>query len=166
MKKFLISLIVVTFGLSCTKDPGTILCGCSPLPSPEFIMIIKDKNNTDLLDQSKAGYIDKSQIMITYKDAGVTKPVSFNIRTPFTYGEGSKNKFEFHQLISAEMAVLRANNKAQEFYIDFGRGVNDTLTFDFDQAKYRPENVKLNGILQSPEPSLPDNYGKIYFLVK
>jgi hypothetical protein len=166
MKKFLICLIAVTFGVSCSKETGTIICGCSPVSAPEFSLIIKDKNNTDLLDQSKAGSFDKSQIKITYKEAEVTKEASFTVRTPFSYGEGLKNKFEYHQLVSTQMGVLRASNKAQEFYIDLGKGTVDTLTFDFDQTKYRAENVKINGVLQSFEPSLPEMYGKIYFLLK
>lgn len=166
MKKFLVCVLVLTLGLSCTKEDPMTACGCSPVQTPEFRLIVKDANNNDLLDPTRSGSFTKEKIKITYKEAGVSKNASFIIRQPFSYGENLKNKFPFNQLISSEIAPLRIGNKATEFFIDLGDGQQHSLTFDFNQIKGHPENVRIDGTPSAPEESLPEQYGKIYYIVK
>jgi hypothetical protein len=166
MKKFLACLFILTMGLSCTKEDPMIACGCSPAESPTFILIIKDSLNNDLLNTSLAGSVNENNIKISYKENDVSRNISFIVREPFSYGENLKNKFPFHQLISSQLGILRVSNKAQEFYIDLGDGKVQSLTFDYNISKGYPENVKIDGVPVPSEPSLPENYGKIYYLVK
>lgn len=142
------------------------VCGCSPVDRPEFRLIIKDDQNKDRLNPAFAGSFNKDNIKISYKDNGVSKNISFIIRQPFSYGENLKNTFPFNQIISTELVALRLNNKANEFFLNLGDGQVHTLTFDYDISKGNPENVKIDDNLIQPEPSLPDMYRKIYYLLK
>lgn len=143
-----------------------IACGCSPVDIPEFRLIIKDSQNKDLLNTTSAGAFNKDNIKITYKENGISKNISFIVRQAFSYGENLKNTFPFNQILSTELVALRLNNKANEFFIDLGDGQVHSLTFDYDMPKRNPENVKIDGELVQPEPSLPEMYGKIYYLQK
>jgi hypothetical protein len=162
MKKFLICFITLTFGLSCTKEQMSV-CGCSPIAS-HVAFIVKNKQNTDLLDPAVSGSFNKNNIKIRYKQNDALKDVSFVIREPFYYGANADTKFPYHQIVSSELADLRISNTAKEFYVYLGEQPVDTLSFDFAQGL--TDNVKVNHVLQTKEPSLPDAYGKIYYLLK
>lgn len=166
MKKFLVCLFVLTLGLSCTKEDPMRLCACSPVQTSNFKLIIKDAQNNDLLDPSKANTFAKGNIRITYKENGLTKDVSFVIRPPFSYGTNLQDKFAFYQLISEEAAILRVSSKVSDFFFDLGDGTKHTLSFDYNLPKGYAENVKIDNQLLPLEPSLPEMYGRIPYLLK
>jgi len=164
MKKFLLCFIALTFGLSCTKEQMTV-CGCSPIDN-HVSLIVKNQENADLLDPAVSGSFDKNNIKIRYKQGDILKDISFAIREPFSYGANAETKFPYYQLFSSELASLRISNTAQEFYVYLGQNTVDTLSFDYNSAKGYADNVKVNHVLQTSEPSLPEAYGRIYYLLK
>lgn len=166
MKKFICCLLVLTMGLSCTKDDPMVLCGCSPVVVPTFRLIIKDDQNKDLLDPSRQGSFDKQNIKVTYRVNGVVKDIPYNIREPFSYGESLRDKFPFYQLISQQLGVLQTGNRPIEFFVDLGDGQRHTISYDYNQAKASLENVQIDGIAAEYEASLPEVYGRIYYLLK
>lgn len=143
-----------------------MLCGCSPVEVPAFRLIIKDNQDNDLLDPSRDGSFDKDDIRITYKENGVDKDVSFSIREPFSYGEDLRNKFPFHQLISQQLGVLRTSDKSNEFFMDLGDGHVYSFSFDYNLSNGYPENLRIDGVAAQYEPSFPEIYGKMYYLLK
>ncbi len=160
MKKFLLCFIVFSLALSCKKDHKP--CGCSPL-NIEAIFIVKNNQNADLLDPV-TGTFDQSKIKIQYKDGNSFKDVAFVIRPPFVYGE-AEIKFPFYQIISSQMANISMKAPATEFYINWGDGSTDKLSFNYNTSKESVDNVKLNGVLQGLEPSIPPYY-RIGYLLK
>ncbi|MXV16572.1 hypothetical protein [Hufsiella ginkgonis] len=161
MKKLVAFVVVLLVGLCCKKE-DELVCGCS-IYVPQVSFIIKNAQNADLLDQSVTGSFSRSALKLRYLDKGVMKDIAYDIAPPFTYNSVT---FKFNQVRSAQLATLRISDYAREFYIDFGNGDTDTLTFDFDKFAGAASNVKLNNKTVLREPSIPETFGYIFYLLK
>ncbi|WP_412466076.1 hypothetical protein [Pedobacter sp. KLB.chiD] len=121
MKKILIVLsLLFIINLGCKKENvgGGGLCACSPVSPPPLSLVIKNKADVDLLNPKTTGYFDKTRIQLFARDANnVVKPISFEIRQPFTYT--ANLKLDYYQLISNEIPYL-AKSPDQTFYLKLG----------------------------------------------
>lgn len=120
MRKTLIVLAVLFItGLSCKKiiDTGDGLCACSPVQENYLSLVLKNNASKDLLDPATTEHLTKDKIQLYSKSAnGEIKQISLGIRPPFSYGN---DKFEFYQLISAEILWL-ATSVDRNFYLKLG----------------------------------------------
>ncbi|MFD2286130.1 hypothetical protein GJU39_02185 [Pedobacter petrophilus] len=120
MKKVFITLAVMfIIGIGCKKnlDPGGGPCACSPVTEAYFSLSIKSSNGSDLLNATNTGAFTKDQIQLYYKDAqGVSKPVEFSIRPPFST---PKTAYAFNQIFSTTLAeIARGGNNI--FFLKLG----------------------------------------------
>jgi len=140
MKKFiLVSLILFITGVGCRKvNP---LCGCSPLQSPELMLVIKNAAGEDLLDSKTSGYLSKDKIKLFKKDAkGIETQLTFYVRPPFSYGN---DKFNFNSLYSFDFPYSSAGEGT--FYLKTG-----------DDPAYELK-VKVNSNINGLDKLLIDN---------
>jgi hypothetical protein len=65
------------------------------------------------------------------------------------------------------MAAISLTNNIYEFYIDFGNGDTDTITFDsYSTSTFEPVNLKVNNKPIAKDPASPAGYYPFFSLVK
>ncbi len=158
MKKFLLAFaIIFVVNLSCKKE--ALLCGCSPVEAPSIYLSIKDATGKDLLNTANTGAFAQNDIQLFTLDAnGNTKPVSFLIRPPFSYGN---NKFEEYSIYSQQLFAM-AQTSNTVFYLKTGNRSSVELAFTIDQTTKKIEKLTVdkkeasreNGALASYLPAL------------
>jgi len=156
MKKTLIAFLVLfVISMGCKKIMDTDpLCACSPVTNPYFSLVIKNANGVDLLDTTKPGSFNQSQIQLYSKDAnGNPKSISFLIRPPFSYGS---DQFVYNQLLAPD--IYNAIKSIDDlFYLKIGNNTEYTLNFKFNN--YKLEKLLLNGVeLPLQQPGTNYNY--------
>ncbi|WP_443944448.1 hypothetical protein ACJVDH_16200 [Pedobacter sp. AW1-32] len=150
MKKTLIAFLALfVISMGCKKIMDTDpLCACSPVTNPYFSLVIKNLNGVDLLDTTKPGSFDHSQIQLYSKDAnGNPKSISFVVRPPFSYGS---DQFIYNQLLAPDISML-AKSIDDVFYLKLGNNAEFALNLKFNN--FRLEKLLLNGVelpLQQP----------------
>lgn len=163
MKKTLIVLAVLFItGLGCKKiiDTGGGLCACSPVQENYLSLVLKNNASKDILDPTTTDHLAKDKIQLYSKSAtGEIKQISFGIRPPFSYGD---DKFEFYQLISAEILWL-ATSVDNNFYLKLGDSKEYLLNIKITNNKIEKLLIdKLELPLEKPTATAYSYVNSIY----
>ncbi|WP_461790251.1 hypothetical protein [Pedobacter sp.] len=144
MKKFLFALsFIFAVNLACKKidDPNPI-CACSPVQLPTLTLVLKDANQSDLLNPNNQGAYLAKDIKLFYSDATqVEKNVNFYLRAPFSYGN---QMFNFYQLHSSDILKIAAENDQQLFTLQVGaKQLKLKITLD-EKLKYKVQQLAVD----------------------
>lgn len=129
------------------------------MPVENFSLAVTNAEGADMLDPKTIGYYSSKVIKISYKQGGTIKYTDVRIREPFAFGQGGK--FPYYSMVSSELADLKIHKRASSFSIDFGDKRTYEIVVD-DKAK----TLKVNGEQLVADASLPESFGKVYYLVK
>jgi len=165
MKKFLfVCLVIFIAGVGCKKTniDGGGLCGCSPIQTPELMLVIKNGTGTDLLNDKNVGAYTKNDIQLYKKDAsGNPVQFSFSIRPPFSYGN---EKFDFNTLYTQGVSAIKQSGES--IYLKLGSEPAYELKVQFNATQPKIDKLLINNTEAQKGNGTIANYVDVFYLTK